>query len=194
MISIRILLYLSTLATLIFGIHTSKLNKTAVTVSQNSSLVLKGSSNVNNFSCHFNMQELKNPIPINYYLASNTIAFEKATLVLHSDAFDCGGKMINKDFQKTLKADAHPQIFLSLKEIKRTNNPDIVNAQVAIEIADITRNYQLPLHLSGTHEWHVTGDLKINLNDFDLETPKKLFGMISVHDIIEIDFNLHLKV
>jgi hypothetical protein len=40
---------------------------------------------------------------------------------------------------------------------------------------------------------NVKGQLKLNIKDFKLKSPKKLLGMVVVNDNVEISFNLFLQ-
>ena len=54
--------------------------------------------------------------------------------------------------------------------------------------------YDIPVEIQN-HDKISTfkGTLELNINDFKLEPPTKLFGMIVVKDNIEINFDLKVK-
>ena len=166
-------------------------NNTSVVILPKSELFIKGKTNVNNFTCNFNLNEINDPIPLYYKVVDDKIIFEKAKLVLGNDCFDCGSKGINKDFKKLLKTETYPEIKLHLKEINKVDqNQKTVNAKVKIFIAGKTKSYTLPITIKDNKDICVCGKLKINITDFDLEAPKKALGLIVVSDEIEINFNL----
>lgn len=169
------------------------LKHSSITIAEGSSLVLKGNSNVHKFSCSYNISKIKNPIPITYSANGQHLSFQNTTLVLDNISFDCGGSGINKDFQKTLKTEDHPQISLSLKKIEPTENTSIVHATIEIKIANKTHNYTIPLEVKKNKNLYVSGQLDIQLSDYHLKAPKKLFGIITVDDIIEINFQLEIQ-
>lgn len=170
------------------------INATSVVISPKSKLIIKGSTNVNKFKCHFNIEEVSNPIPLSFVLKEDRLIFEKALLMLDNSCFDCGSRAINKDFMDLLKSEEYPKIVLELKEIKkdsRTNN--IVHALIEIVIAGESKSYFTPVKLKGDKILNVTGTLNLNICDFNLEPPKKALGLIVVSDIIKINFDLEVE-
>ncbi|MEN3324390.1 hypothetical protein VP395_11680 [Mariniflexile soesokkakense] len=193
MIIRRFMFLVSIVTALAFTTRDSIIKNTSVIITTESSLVVRGTTNVNTFSCAFNINKFKNPIQVFYKVEEGEIVFNKTALVLDNNCFDCGGKGINSDFQKILKSEKHPQIILSLKEISQLENKLEVKALVDIQIAGITKGYKIPVKVKKNNGILVTGDLAISLADYDLEAPKKLFGLISVDDKIEIFFQLTVK-
>ncbi len=154
-----------------------------------SQLNITGDTNISAFECIFNTSYLKKEQVIQYTGTNSYLRFTDAVLTLDTKAFDCGNKRINKDFHDLIKSDEHPEIFLELYEIKiRSNNFAI--AKACITIAGKQKTYELPVEIIEGNVSHFKGKLKLNINDFGLEPPKKLFGMIVVKDDIEINFNL----
>lgn len=165
-----------------------------VFIKNDSFLTISGTTNINNFECGFNTDELINPIEIKYSKKSNTLLFDKAALDLYNGYFDCGGKAINKDFKSLIKAENHPKITLKLKEIQYGNSKtDAFKATIAIELAGKTQTYQTPVYVKKDGDLCITGNLALNINDFDLKAPKKAFGLIVVNNMIDINFKLFVE-
>jgi len=188
-----------TLVYFILGITTFFTSKDAVfetssvIIKERSTLLINGESNINNFSCLYDNDEIKKTIPISYTVEGDIIRFDKTVLLLNNNFFDCGGNGINRDFRKTLNTDNYPQIALTLNEIERTADPSNINAEIAIKIAGISHDYRIPVEIIKNKNLIVNGQLKIKLTDFNLNTPKKLFGIIAVDENIEITFNLEIE-
>ncbi len=187
----KVILVLSVLLALAF---TDKIvyNDTNILITSESELLIEGKTNISYFKCEFNTNEIKKPIPIYYNVNNDKIVFEKAKLTLDNECFDCGSKGINKDFRALLKTDEYPEIELYLKEVK--GDDDSVNALLELFIAGKSQSYFIPLTVSKEDTDHifVSGVLKLNIADFDLVPPKKVFGLITVSEHIEIDFKLNL--
>lgn len=167
------------------------IKSTSVVISSQSQLIIKGSTNVNEFKCHFNIEEVNNPIPLSFVLKEDRLIFEKAVLMLDNSCFDCGSRVINKDFMNLLKSEEYPKIVLELKEIKKDSRTDcIVHALIEIVIAGESKSYFIPVELKDDKIINVTGALNLNICDFNLEPPKKALGLIVVSDIIKINFDL----
>lgn len=166
----------------------------SVLITSQSELHINGTSNVTDFKCQYNIEKFADPIQIHYERANTIIRFEKSMLVLENTGFDCGGRGINKDFHGLLKSDTYPEIILRLKEIKlKPYNANVVNALVEIEIAGIKRLYTMEVKFENKEDWLINGQLKLNINDFDLKAPKKMLGLIVVSEEIEISFHLVLQ-
>lgn len=187
----KLILFLSIFIAFAFTYRDSSFQNTLVVLSSESTLNVKGTTNVSNFSCTFNVDKFKSPIQVYYKIEANKMVFDKTILVLDSNCFDCGGKAINNDFKKILKAETYPHIKLYLKEISLKENSKEVNALVNIEIAGITKSYKIPVKIK--NNLLINGSLDISLADYKLESPKKLFGLIAVNDKISINFQLDVK-
>ncbi len=100
--------------------------------------------------------------------------------------------MINKDFKNVLKTEEYPQISLRLKEINQADTSKNLNVLVNLQMAGLTKPYHIPVEVIKTSKETllIKGGLNISLKDYNLESTKKLFGLITIEDNIEIDFSL----
>ncbi|MBA6154524.1 YceI family protein [Gelidibacter maritimus] len=190
----RLLFILPFLILVSFSKKNTVTHSKTVRITSDSKLQINGTSNVKDFTCQYNIQNLHEPIRIHFEKEQDVIKFEKSVLTLENKGFDCGGKGINSDFHGLLQSDVYPQITLELKEIKlRPHEKNIADALVEIEIAGLTNAYQMTTEFYFEENWLISGKLKLNIKNFDLEAPKKMFGLIVVSDEIEIDFNLVIE-
>ncbi|WP_242085231.1 YceI family protein [Aestuariivivens sediminis] len=182
------------LSLLAFATSDAVFERTSVIVTSESSLEVSGKTNINRFTCDFDVNKLKNPIEVIYYLKHNKMVFNKTVLVLENECFDCGGKALNNDLQKILKTNQYPQITLFLNEISELEaHSDNILANIDITIAGINKNYKVPLTFKKDKGMLITGDLTLSMQDYNLEAPKKLFGLVTVQDEITIDFQLAVR-
>ncbi|GAA3585376.1 YceI family protein [Snuella lapsa] len=189
------IVFIGTIITLLaFTNKNSFVGTTSVFITPESTLFVKGATNVSSFICYYDINQLVKPIPIIFEKEANKIVFTKTTLVLDNAHFDCGHKGMNNDFQKLLKSDAYPKIFLTLKEIKKHEvNNNLIQASLDLKIAGVTSAYTVPVKMDTSNDMSVKGVLNLKLSDFNLEPPKKFLGLIVVKDAIEINFQLQLK-
>ena len=167
---------------------------TAIIIAPSSEIIITGKTNVNSFDCQYNVLNLKEPIPVHFKKHNDKFIFEKTILALESTAFNCGGPGINSDFKKLLKSKTYPKVFIKLKEISKDPNiENLVNAQIDLEIAGVTKSYTIPVKLQGEETLIIKGVLSLNIRDFNLDPPKKALGLIVVKDIIDISFHLKAK-
>lgn len=166
--------------------------KRKATVLPGSDLTIIGDSNIAAFQCEFETSYLEGTQEIGYNQTGNEIRFTGAILSLNNRGFDCGSRGINNDFHDLLKTKEYPKILLEMEKID-LQSPAKAVANVAITIAGIKKYYEVPVIIKTGVISEFKGFLVINIKDFKLEPPKKLFGMIKVKDEIEIKFDLLVK-
>jgi hypothetical protein len=165
--------------------------KTAdIYIKQGSEISITGSSNVNCFTCHYTTEIASGCQQIEYKQNSNTIYLKNAEINLKSKAFDCGGRMINKDFNTLMESDKFPHIKIIFEEIIVMENGFEIFAQ--IEIAQ--KFNQCSFIISTQNNYNYTGKLELNIKDFDMEAPRKLLGAIKVDPEIIINFDFNLDI
>ena len=193
MVMKKIMFLVSILLAFAFTKTDTAIKSTSVVISPKSSLMVKGSTNINNFKCIYDIEKFNSPIPVIYYLSNGKLKFKETVLILENKCFDCGGRAINKDFQKILKTESYPQIKMFLKQVNGYDLNKSLEALVDLEIAGVKKPYTIKVNISKENDLTINGGLKINLKDFNIESPKKLFGIIKIDEIIEIDFSLLVK-
>jgi len=174
---------------ILLGFGFSK-NQAKVKITNKSEVTIKGKSNVNSFECKYNSEFIENDLHISIIRNNSKIVLDGAKIDIKSIGFDCAHKMITKDFKSLLKAEEYPHIVINVKEINTIK--ENINAKLNVKIAGIEREYLVPVTYNQTTN-NVKGQLKLNIKDFKLKSPKKLLGMVVVNDNVEINFNLFLQ-
>lgn len=160
-----------------------------------SELIIKGNSNVNSFQCQYDVSELSDSIRISYSMVNDKLSFSKANLELKNISFNCGNKGINKDFNNLLNTEEFPKIRIDLISAERGSKESEIMVMVDITICNISKSYKIMVEVNKRNkDFVVCGLLPIDINDFNLEPPKKLLGIIKVSNEIEIDFSLAVEV
>jgi hypothetical protein len=165
-------------------------NQTKVKITNKSEVTIKGKSNVNTFECKYNSDFIEDEIHVSVTKSNSKILLDGAKIAIKSNGFDCAHKMITRDFKSILKADENPHIVINVKEINNTK--ENITAKLNVKIAGIEKEYTVPVTYNQTTN-NVKGQLKLNIKDFKLKSPKKLLGMVVVNDNVEINFNLFLQ-
>ncbi|CAL66399.1 YceI family protein [Christiangramia forsetii] len=160
-----------------------------IKILKSSELVIAGSTNVNKFNCEFDINKISGERTVQISEKDNTLYFKDFELHLEIDAFDCGNKRMNSDFQDLLVSEEFPEIVIFLNNAELISE-EYAKAMISLEIAGHKRHYELPVHLDKNR---FQGTLKINITDFQLEPPKKALGLIEVDEMIEVQFNLVVK-
>ena len=167
-------------------------------IRQGSSLSITGDTNITDFSCGYDLSLLDPYYEVNYLEKEGVLSFRNTILKLRNIGFDCGSRGINKDFHALLQSDQYPVIGLELLTVE-IQDQNTALAKVAIRIAGQVREYLIPVQLFPELAQHneqslqIAGQLELNISDYGLQPPKKLFGIIVVKDDIQINFNLHLR-
>lgn len=171
------------------GVHSQEKEYT-LEIKKGSELYLKGHANVRDFSCAYDPVLLERSIPVTFRKEGKRTKFSHAGIRLGNRGFDCGGKGINRDFQFLLKTETYPCIQLKLKET--ISGAKGIKALVSITIAGKENEYTIPVDRIRGTSMRYAGELCLNINDFGLEPPKKMLGLIVVREDIEIYFNLDI--
>lgn len=182
-----------------FGLAFTNFNAVAekevlIRIHKESELTISGSTNINKFKCGYKIDKIEQPIIVTYERTEKALVFHQTVLELDNNCFDCGSRPINRDFKVLVKSEKYPSILLELDRILQKEG---ISADVLaeIQIAGITKPYKVPVTIIALEDntFNVSGTLKLNISDFKLKPPKKVFGLIEVDDTIEIGFKLLLK-
>lgn len=169
-------------------------------VRNESRLVISGESNMNDFRCEVDR----------YYSADNLrlhdsqeeeYIFSQNEMVINLMEFDCGRKLITRDFRESLNADRNPEMiirFLSLDKMP-ADNPNHENEKISgslnVNIAGVTKDIKVDFKVSnnGNGTTYLNGSHHLLFSDFDLVPPTKMWGLINVKNDLEVTFNLVLQ-
>ncbi len=165
-------------------------------ISSDSSLEVRGSTNVNKYSCtipHYDQADTLQVVRSAFGIGLS------GSLTLSIENFDCHNLMMTKELQKTLKSKEFPNIyiqFLSLNELPMLSvTPLPVYGLVDIKLAGYLKrykvNYQISKDLRGVI--HLVGTRTVNFSDFALIPPKKLGGLVRSEDELTVVFNLNIR-
>jgi hypothetical protein len=112
-----------------------------------------------------------------------------------------GGRPMEHDMSRTLKADRHPAIVFHFEGLRSGVTHDIdrheFRATIAgnLELAGTTRQIELPVtarRVSLT-QFRLTAEMPVRMTDFSINPPTALFGMIKAADALTVRFDLTLE-
>lgn len=173
-----------------FNTRDTKEDNLYIKITKESYLSIKGKSNINSFHCDYNTNMLEREVFLNYQKSGSRMLFNDAKLELKNSGFDCGNRMMNKDFHKLLESEKHPQIYFKLLEV--IPHQEVFDARVEIQIAGVTNEYTFAVALNNSVEC-LDGLMCINITDFGLEPPKKMLGAVVVKEDIEVHFKFFIE-
>jgi hypothetical protein len=148
-------------------------------------LSIKGSSNINQFRLVHD-----NPL----ITSSSGISSNRAHDIL-IPVYDFTGpnhRMLN-DFYNMVKASRYPFIRISLEPddtLLVNRLPEKVKFKSEISIAGITNHYFISCEISSCKDSDlvIKGNLKMELTDFNITPPEKVFGAVKVNNEVFITF------
>jgi hypothetical protein len=166
-------------------------------VDARSELIIRGSSNVNDFLCRTDCYQIQDTLQ--FVLRENDCEIQFSQKAMHVPlvSFNCGNELITKDFRDALNANRHPLLsirFLSLDQKITTIRSGAVSGLVEISLAGASRTYPVIYSISGNgNALTLSGTRTVCFSDFNLQPPRKMMGLIRVQDEVDVEFQLHLQ-
>jgi hypothetical protein len=166
-------------------------------VQKNSTLEVAGKTNVNSFTCNISQYNDKDTIA--FFGESNKTIKLNGDLTMDILSFDCHSSMVNKDMQKTLKADVYPQLkirFLTLQNMPlMQQNTEQVKGWLEVELAGVIKRIEMIYTISkaGNNFIQMSGSRNFTFSDFKLSPPQKFAGLIKIRDEFNVNFQLVLR-
>lgn len=123
-----------------------------------------------------------------------------ARLSVPVTSLECGKSRMNRDLQKAMKADEHPEIQYRLIDASASGEDSAgkntaVVAKGLLTIAGVEREVSLLALATELSQgsYRVSGKLPLEMTDFDITPPRPLHGLIRVRDEIVVHFDLLLS-
>lgn len=165
-------------------------------VDASSELIIRGSSNINNFLCRTDCYQVQDTLQFVCEHGGEMLFSQKA-LQIPLISFDCGNELITRDFRDALDANRYPLLsirFMSLDQQIMTVRSGSVSGLVEIALAGKTRTYPVLYTISGKgNTLTLAGARTVCFSDFNLQPPRKMMGLIRVQDEVDVEFQLHLQ-
>ena len=190
-----------TQATLLTG--TGKDEKKRYTILKSSKLLLKGTTNVNTFSCL--CEDRFPPQTLEVESAGKQTKFRNARLKMTTRKFNCQNTKMERDLYKALQAGEYPFISVELLETSydpehfKNGNADRwseVQAKVKLTITNVSKEQIIDAKAksAGSNKIALRGEKSLKMSEFGIEPPEALFGLIKVDDLITFHFDLDIAI
>ena len=160
---------------LLFGLCTFFAN------AQENYVQINGSTNINNFRCVNN--KFKSEIGL-YNFSEKKLPY----IILNVNDFDCGNKMMTRDFQKILNAEKYPEMTIRFINFTKTQKSFL--AVVEVEMMNQSKRYNVEFAIENKK---LVGRKNVKFSDFKITPPKKMGGMIVVKDDLDLTLSLSTK-
>lgn len=159
-----------------------------------STIEVRGCSNVTDFSCVIGGAYFADTIRISYDGGGPSIRFANFRFVLPVDKFACGNRFLTRDFLKTLCEEDHPEMIIQVQSYRRHRAHaqglfDWGELEAQFTIAGVSKTYRSEVRRDLLNDgFRLHGTLRVNICEFGLE-PKPSMPLVKVEDALEVDFN-----
>ena len=182
--------------------HHSNPVKKRYQIASGSRLYLKGTSNVNSFTCDCDQQYQEQTLEIDRN--GGYARFKNVDLAIPVKRFDCHNRKIDHDMQKALKADQYPHIRIALVDTRQNaqcldgNCKDWFDVQARVKITIGPSTKEQPLagkaRKIGPRRFQLRGEQALQMSAFGIDPPEAMFGLIKVDDWITFHFDLLIDI
>lgn len=177
-----------------------------VRIARESYLIINGYTNFNNFSCIYEGDFYRDTLTVKAVSDGDHVTLSDARLLLKTDLFDCHNPGMNEDFRDLLNSGKYPFIRIQVVDINKNqqeinarlvslNDKKYILLKVSIQIAGEENTYDLPVEiLKKNNGLFYSGRLNLNIRDFGLVPPVKMFGLVRVKEFVSIDFMVKINL
>lgn len=184
-------------------------SKSKYSIEHGSELKLKGSTNINSFSCKCKEQFPAQQFTVQKKDKKGILEFNTTYLYVPIVALDCGNKKMNSDMQKALNASAYPKIKIELLKAEEeehcpanihcnNNNGGWLPMKVYANISMNGHTKAYEIHVNTKKETgsklYFKGAKRLRMSDFEVTPPEVFFGTVKVNDAVEIVFDLLVNI
>ncbi len=178
------------------GLHAPAENKQLI-ILPGSTLLLEGETNVKGFQCGCEGQFP--PLPYQVSIEENqALYFSRTRLPIPVRALDCGNRLMNRDLYEALGAPRYPYITITPLEARLLPAKDgwkAVSSLVKISIGGVEKVVQLHAlaKQEGQRLWQIKACHDLDMEDFGIQPPAPMGGLIKVDEQITITLDLLVK-
>ncbi len=155
------------------------------------SVIINGTTTLGKFTCDLEQQGRSDTV-IFHQDHSHEIHPPVLDIALEVKAFGCGNKMLDKDFNHTLKSSEYPHIRVVVDHF--FHEGDRYYSSLILKLAGKELYMErLPFLMKGEKgAKSMEADFHLNLSYFDLDPPKKFLGLLKVREELTILLNLQI--
>ncbi|HEX6224316.1 MAG TPA: YceI family protein [Chryseolinea sp.] len=168
-------------------------------VHPSSTLAIHGKTNVNTYECSISEYNGTDTLSLKAKRGKGAV-FTKGQVQLKASEFDCGMKLMTKDFGETIKADQYPFITIDFISFERMPHYELSEekfmGKLTISIADVKTPMDVRCGIVKGEDGfiHLRGSHKMKFSDFNLTAPSRMLGAVKVEERINVNFHLVLSL
>lgn len=162
--------------------------QTSYTASDESKVVVKGTSTLHDWEADAEKITAKGSLVIENQQISNVPTF---TMEIPVTSLESGKGAMNKNMYKALKEDDHPNISFQIQDVE--SNGSKLDAKGKLSIAGTTKTIDLnPSYKVNNSQVTINGSYTMKMTEWGIDPPTAMFGTIKTGDEITIDYELIL--
>lgn len=155
---------------------------------QKRSITINGDTSLGGFSCDYEITGVNDTLHI------SNLPSDPYTFSIPVEAFKCGNFLLNRDFRSTLKYEEYPKISVQVtsleQKVKGTLTGcmklSLVGKSKTLDDIDFCQNIV-------DNKLVLSADILFYASEFKLSPPKKLGGLITTSDAMNITISLVMK-
>lgn len=177
--------FYSFLVLLLFCVPQKGTGQEQLLVVKEKRLLIKGKTSIGRFECECKIEGQPDTIVLGS--AADEPAFQ---ITIPVEDFDCGKRLLNKDFYHTLKSDEYPDIQVSIKKL--VENQSLYVGDISLKLV----GKELMLGEVGFEQNQLENGcllnsvLEIGLAELELTAPRRFFGLIKLKNDLSINITL----
>lgn len=178
---------------LLWGAQPAAAQHQVVLQSEESELLIEGTSTVNSFTCE--AEEVEGRARLDTSGQQPRRGEAKAEVAVPVRRFDCGKRRMNQDLYDALKASAHPVIRFELDTahvVEQEPRTYQLHTSGRLTIAGTER--PVTLEVDAQHlpdgRYRAQGSQPLSMRDYGIDPPSALLGLVKAHDRIVVRFDL----
>lgn len=171
----------------LFGAQYLSTGQEQVLIVREANLVIRGKTSIGKFDCHCAVQAESDTIVLGKTLKEGVLQF-----TIPVESFDCGKRLLNKDFCKTLKSGEYPNIKVILQSFEKVAGHYSGDMRLELVGKDKLLDNVAFQTTRNEDQSFLSSQIDIELSDLELKAPSRFFGIIKLHDRLSIEVTLGL--
>lgn len=174
---------------LICSLSLLSLNAQNFQVVTGKSVIIDGVTSFGKFACNYHTSSEKDTLSFDIKTTHGTPVMD---INLPVNQFGCGHKMLDRDFNKTLRSEDYPFIHVLVEQFFKEGDAYFSSLRLKLVGKELYME-KLPFVLiEEPHGKYLKAEFNLNLKYFDLTPPKKFLGLLKVHEELNIRLQLSL--
>ena len=145
------------------------------------SITVSGMTSIGSFNCDYSRNSLQDTLFFNNENIGDHFIF-----AIPVGEFSCGNFMLNRDFKKTIKAEAYPQAKVTVKNLN--GKADKYTCDLEVDLAGKQLKYH-KVKLIKTNRSFITS-LALNFDELELQAPSRMGGLVKVDEKLDLEIEL----